>query len=69
MSLPATPLPGTESENAPVSQEQLASGRMGDNDQYLKQDRVSSGGLSDDPTESGAPVIDPTPFKNLSGGR
>jgi hypothetical protein len=32
-------------------------------------ERIQSGGLSDDPTESGAPVVDSTPFKNLTGGR
>lgn len=28
-----------------------------------------SGGLPDDPSESGAPVIDTKPYKNLTGGR
>lgn len=31
--------------------------------------RVQSGGLDDDPTDSGAPVENTTPFKNLKGGR
>lgn len=35
----------------------------------IDMDRIQSGGLSDDPTESGAPVINSTPFKNLTGGR
>ena len=36
---------------------------------YLREARVSSGGLDDDPTDSGAPVKNRMPFKNLSGGR
>lgn len=32
-------------------------------------DRVQSGGLDDDPTDSGAPVENKKPFKNLKGGR
>ena len=32
-------------------------------------DRIQSGGLSDDPTESGAPVQNRKSFKNLTGGR
>lgn len=33
-------------------------------------ERIQSGGLSDDPTESGDPVIDgPKPFKNLKGNK
>jgi len=35
----------------------------------LEMERVQSGGLSDDPTESGAPVENTKPFKNLQGGR
>jgi hypothetical protein len=35
----------------------------------LDMERVQSGGLSDDPTESGAPVENTKPFKNLTGGR
>lgn len=34
-----------------------------------EMERAQSGGLSDDPTESGAPVVDPKPYKNLTGGR
>ena len=36
---------------------------------YLREARVSSGGLDDDPTDSGAPVKNRVPFKNLTGGR
>lgn len=38
-------------------------------DFILEQQRISSGGLSDDPTESGAPVRNPKPYKGLRGGR
>ena len=31
--------------------------------------RRDSGGLDDDPTASGSPVIDAVPYKNLRGGR
>jgi hypothetical protein len=36
---------------------------------YLREERISNGGLTDDPTDSGAPVKNRLPFKNLSGGR
>lgn len=32
-------------------------------------ERVQSGGLDDDPTDSGEPVRNKYPFKNLKGGR
>jgi hypothetical protein len=35
----------------------------------LAHERIESGGLSDDPTESGAPVVDTHPCANLTGGR
>jgi len=36
---------------------------------YLREARASSGGLDDDPTDSGAPVKNRVPHRNLSGGR
>ena len=36
---------------------------------YLTEARRESGGLDDDPTDSGAPVKNRLPFKNLTGGR
>jgi hypothetical protein len=42
---------------------------LGHDDASLAQQRAASGGLSDDPGESGAPVVNPVPFKNLKGGR
>jgi hypothetical protein len=38
---------------------------LGRNDRYLDHARAASGGLSDDPTDSDAPVRNKTPFKNL----
>lgn len=34
----------------------------------VDMERVQSGGLDDDPTDSGAPVRNRVPFKNLKGG-
>ena len=50
----------TESEAAPG---------LGRADRYLKEERIASGGLSDDPTESGEPVRNRKSFAKLSGGR
>lgn len=36
---------------------------------YLKQERISNGGLEDDPTDSGEPVRNRNPAANLKGGR
>jgi hypothetical protein len=35
----------------------------------LDMERIQSGGLKDDPTESGEPVKNKYPFRNLHGGR
>lgn len=35
----------------------------------LPFEREQNGNLSDDPTESGEPVVNVKPFKNLRGGR
>jgi len=32
-------------------------------------ERIQSGGLDDDPTDSGDPVLNKTPYANLKGGR
>ena len=36
---------------------------------YLKEARIASGGLDDDPSDSGAPVKNRHSFANLKGGR
>ena len=57
--------------NAPVPDvlESEASPGLGRADRYLKEERIASGGLSDDPTESGAPVMARKSFSALKGGR
>lgn len=42
---------------------------LGRGERYLQHERLSSGGLDDDPTDSGAPVKNRHSFTNLSGGR
>lgn len=42
---------------------------LGRGDRLLAQNRAASGGLSDDPTESGEPVKNRRSFTNLQGGR
>jgi len=49
-----------ESENDPA---------LGRRARYLGEERVASGGLDDDPTDSGDPVRNKKPFENLTGGR
>jgi hypothetical protein len=36
---------------------------------YVKEARIASGGLDDDPTDSGAPVKNRRSYANLKGGR
>ena len=57
--------------NAPVPEaiESEASPGLGRADRYLREERIASGGLSDDPTESGEPVKNRKSFAKLSGGR
>ena len=57
--------------NAPVPDvlESEPSPGLGRADRYLKEERIASGGLSDDPTESGEPVKNRKSFSNLKGGR
>lgn len=43
--------------------------RSADDASYLKEERIASGGLDDDPTDSGAPVKNRHSFANLKGGR
>lgn len=54
------PTTGVEDENKPA---------LGRSERYLEQARLGSGGLDDDPTDSGAPVKNRRSFTNLSGGR
>lgn len=54
------PASGVENENEPA---------LGRSERYLQQARLSSGGLDDDPTDSGAPVKNRRSFTNLSGGK
>ena len=57
------------SVNAPIPAEIEREMRDPGDANYLREARVSSGGLDDDPTDSGAPVKNRMPFKKLSGGR
>lgn len=43
-------------------------GSMRSDSLYPQEDRIQSGSLKDDPTESGAPVKNRRSFKNLKGG-
>jgi hypothetical protein len=43
--------------------------RTEDAGSYLKEARLASGGLDDDPTDSGAPVKNRHSYANLKGGR
>jgi hypothetical protein len=58
-------------EQAPVPDvmESEADPGLGRGDRYLREERVSSGNLSDDPTDSGEPVRNRKSFSNLKGGR
>jgi hypothetical protein len=42
---------------------------LGRGSEVLKANRIANGGIDDDPTDSGDPVRNKTPFKNLTGGR
>ena len=55
--------------NAPVPDviESEASPGLGRADRYLKEERIASGGLSDDPTDSGEPVRNRKSFAKLGG--
>lgn len=57
--------------NAPVPEviESEAAPGLGRADRYLKEERIASGNLDDDPTNSGAPVKNRKSFSNLKGGR
>jgi hypothetical protein len=66
---------GTESSilhpsvNSPIPTEIEREVRQPGDANYLTEARKESGGLDDDPTDSGATVMNRLPFKNLSGGR
>ena len=66
---------GTESHilhpsvNSPIPTEIEREVRDPGDANYLTEARKESGGLDDDPTSSGAPVMNRLPFKNLTGGR
>ena len=57
--------------NAPVPDvlESEASPGLGRADRYLKEERIASGGLDDDPTASGSPVMVRKSYRNLKGNR
>ena len=57
------------SVNSPIPTEIEREVRDPGDANYLREARVSNGGLEDDPTDSGAPVKNRVPFKNLTGGR
>ena len=61
--------PLEQAEIPAVSYESEASPGLGRSNRYLEQERQASGGLDDDPTESGEPVRNRRSFKNLTGGR
>lgn len=42
---------------------------LGRGSEVLKSNRIANGSLDDDPTDSGDPVRNKTPFKGLTGGR
>ena len=67
---------GTDSGRLPpaVNGDLLPSGierevQTPDASSYMKETRTASGGLDDDPTDSGAPVKNRRSFANLKGGR
>ena len=57
------------SVNSPIPTEIEREVRDPGDANYLTEARKESGGLDDDPTDSGSPVMNRLPFKNLSGGR
>lgn len=61
------PLPGPifPAPPTPVNENDPGLGCRG---KHLQQERASSGNLSDDPTESGAPVINSNPFRPTQEG-
>lgn len=52
-----------------IAHEDEADPGLGRRARYLQEERQANGGLSDDPTESGAPVVNRRSFTNLKGGR
>ena len=42
---------------------------LGRSSRYLQQERIASGSLDDDPTDSGEPVRNRRSFTGLKGGR
>jgi hypothetical protein len=55
--------------NAEIPAEIEREVRQPHQDRYLTEERRESGGLSDDPTESGEPVKNRRSYANLTGGR
>lgn len=55
--------------NAPAPDELEREVRDPADARYLKEARSASGGLDDDPTDSGEPVKNRHSFANLKGGR
>lgn len=62
-------IPPAENAEYPAGPESEAVPGIGRQADYLKQNRAASGGLDDDPTDSGAPVKNRRSFQNLTGGR
>ena len=62
-------LPPTANAEYPDAIESDAVPALGRNAPYLREERISNGGLADDPTDSGDPVRNKHPFKDLTGGR
>ena len=72
--MPATEKPSTlhpleQAEVPAIGHEDEADPGLGRKARYLQDNRQANGGLADDPTESGAPVVNRKPFANLKGGR
>lgn len=61
------PLPGPIYPVVPADTDEANPG-LGCRGKHLAQERASSGNLSDDPTESGAPVKNTYPFRPKGGG-
>ncbi len=58
-----------EQASVPPVGENEADPGLGRKARYLQEERAASGGLDDDPTDSGAPVKNRKSFTNLQGGR
>jgi hypothetical protein len=66
---PSTLHPMEQAAVPAIGHEDEADPGLGRKARYLQDERAANGGLSDDPTESGAPVVNRKSFTNLKGGR